>query len=83
MQKNKQKSKVLHTILSFALAIVLLIGAGISAAEKDKPKGELTGKNKIPAKEKIQKKEVVKAPDIFVPTDKVSADQAVAFPTDI
>lgn len=83
MQKNKQKSKVFLTIVSFALAIMLLIGTEISATEKDKPKGELTGGNKIPVKEETQKKEVVKAPVTFVPTDKVSADQAVAFPTDI
>lgn len=83
MQNNKQKCKVFLTIVSFALATVLLVGAGISATEKDKPKGELTGENKIPIKEETQKKEIVKATVIFVPTDKVSADQAVAFPTDI
>lgn len=83
MQKNKRKSKVFLTIMSFALATVLFIGAVISAAEKDKQKSELTGKNKNPVKKEIQKKKVVKAPAIFVPTEKVSADQAVAFPTDI
>jgi uncharacterized alpha/beta hydrolase family protein len=83
MQKNKQKSKVFLIIVSFALATVLFIVIGISAAEKDKQKSELTGKNKNPVKKEIQKEKVVKAPVIFVPTEKVSADQAVAFPTDI
>ena len=83
MQKNKKHRKVLLYIVTFVLATVLLIGAGISAAEKDKPKIELTGKDKLPVKKETQKKKVVKAPAIFVPTDKVSADKAVAFPTDI
>ena len=83
MQKNKQKSKVFLTIVSFALATVLFIGAGISDTEKDKQKNKLTGKNKNPVKKEIQKKKDVKAPKSFVPTEKVTADQAVAFPTDI
>lgn len=83
MQKNKQKSKVFMSIVSFTLATVLFIGAGISETEKDKQKNKLTGKNKNPVKKEIQKEKVVKPPVIFVPTEKVSADQAVAFPTDI
>ena len=83
MQKNKRKSKVFLTIVSLALATVLLIGAEISATEKDKLKGELTGKIQIPIEKEAQKKEAVKAPVVFVPTEKVTADQAVAFPTDI
>lgn len=83
MQKNKQKSKIFLTIVSFALAAVLFIGAGISDTEKDKQKSELTGKNKNPVKKENQKQKDVKAPKNFVPTEKVTADQAVAFPTDI
>ena len=83
MWNNKKYSRTLLYIVTFVLATALLIGAGISAAEKDKPKIELTGKDKLPVKKETQKKKVVKAPSIFVPTDKVSADKAVAFPTDI
>jgi hypothetical protein len=83
MQKNKQKSKVFLTIVSFALAAVLFFAAWISAAEKDKQKSELKGENENPIKEEIKKEKVVKPPRNFVPTEKVTADQAVAFPSDI
>jgi cell division protein YceG involved in septum cleavage len=83
MQNNKKHSKVLLYIVTFVLATVLFIGVEISAIEKEKPKIELTEKDKITVKKETQKKKVVKAPPIFVPTDKVSADKAVAFPTDI
>jgi hypothetical protein len=82
--KNKRKHrKVLLYIVTFVLASVLFTVVEISAAEKDKPKIELTDKDKKTVKKETQKKKVVKAPSIFVPTDKVSADKAVAFPTDI
>ena len=81
--KNKKLSKILISIVISMLAIVLLIGVEISASEKAKPKIELTGKDKTPVKKEAQKKKVVKTPSVFVPTDKVSADKAVAFPTDI
>lgn len=83
MQNNKKHSKVLLYIVTFVLAALLFTGAEISAVEKDKPKTELTEKDKKTVKKETQKKKVVKAPTIFVPTDKVSADKAVAFPTDI
>ena len=83
MQNNKYKNNVFLTIVSFALAAVLFIGTRISATEKGRPQDELTGSNAIPSAEEHQKKEVVQAPATFVPTDEVSADQAVAFPTDI
>ena len=83
MQKSKRKNRVFLTIVPLALATVLLIGAEITATEKDKPKGELARKNRTFVQEETKKKKVVKAPVVFIPTDKVSADQAVAFPTDI
>jgi len=83
MQKNKLKNKVFLTIVSLTLATLLLIGAEITATEKDKQKSKLTGNNKILVEKETKKKEAVKVPTTFVPTDKVSADQAVAFPTDI
>ena len=83
MQNNKKHSKLFLYIVAFVLATVLFTGLEISAIEKDKPKIELTEKDKITVKKEPKKKKVVKAPPIFVPTDKVSADKAVAFPTDI
>ena len=73
MRKNKKHRKALLYIVTFVLVTVLFIGVDISATEKDK----------ITVKKETKKKKVVKAPSIFVPTDKVSADKAVAFPTDI
>ncbi len=83
MQKNNQKSKVFLKIVSIALVAVLLIGAGISVAEKDKQKSELTEEKEKPEKKVNKKEKDVKAPKNFVPTEKVTADQAVAFPSDI
>jgi hypothetical protein len=62
---------------------VLLIGAGISVAEKDKQKSELTEEKEKPEKKVHKKEKDAKAPKNFVPTEKVTADQAVAFPSDI
>ena len=83
MQKNKKHIKVFLYIVTFVLAAVLFTGVEIFALEKDKPKIELTDKDKKTVKKETQKKKAVKAPSVFVPTDKVSADKAVAFPTDI
>jgi len=83
MKNNKKHKKVWLYIVIFVLAAVLFTGVEIFALEKDKPKIELTEKDKLPVKKETQKKKAVKAPPVFVPTDKVSADKAVAFPADI
>ncbi len=83
MQKNRQKSKVFLAIVFIALSAVMLVGADVSAAGKDKQKGELTEEKENPPKKAIKKEKDVKAPKNFVPTEKVTADQAVAFPSDI
>jgi hypothetical protein len=46
-------------------------------------KKEAAGQQDIPVKKPPPKKSAVKTPGTFVPTDKVSSDQAVAFPTDM
>lgn len=71
MQSNKRNGKAIFTIVFIALVALLFIGAGISATENDKQKNAST-------EEKSKE-----APVIFQPTEKVTADQAVAFPTDI
>ena len=73
MKNNKKHKKVRLYIVTFVLAAVLFTGVEIFALEKDK----------LPVKKETQKKKAVKAPPVFVPTDKVSADKAVAFPADI
>ena len=51
--------------------------------QKKHRKKEVTGQQNIPVKKQAPKKSAVKTPETFVPTDKVSSDQAVAFPTDM
>ena len=83
MWNNKKYIRILHYIAISLVATVLFLGVAISAKEKDKTKGGVTGQDKAPVRKETKKKKVVKAPVIFVPTEKVSADQAVAFPIDI
>ncbi len=83
MQKKRKKSKLFLVIVSVSLLMALLMGAALSFAGKDKQKSELAGDEKVPEKKEPRKKKVRKAPGTFIPTEKVTADQAVAFPTDI
>ncbi len=75
--------KIFLAIMFITLVAVMLVGAGISVAGKDKQKSELTEEKENPPKKVIKKEKDVKAPKNFVPTEKVTADQAVAFPSDI
>lgn len=70
-------------VVSCALAALLCAGDVPPAAAEDTPKKEVPGQQDIPVKKQPPKKSAVKTPGTFVPTDKVSADQAVAFPTDM
>ena len=83
MWNSKKNSWMLLDIMTFVISTVMFVGVAISAEEKGETKSGQTGKDKIPVKTETKKKKVVKPPSTFVPTDKVSADQAVAFPTDI
>jgi hypothetical protein len=81
MKKNKRN--VLPWILAFVLAAWLPVAGVLPAVADDTAQSEITGKQDVPIKKQTPKKKVVKTPDVFIPTDKVSADRAVAFPTDI
>ena len=83
MKNNKKQKNVRLYIVTVVLAAGLFAGVAVFAVEKDKPKIELTDKDKKAVKKETQKKKAVKTPPVFVPTDKVSADKAVAFPADI
>jgi len=76
-----KKTDLLSICIIFALLFVPA-GPAVHAAE-DTQKKERTEDYKPPAKKEATKKKTAKSPDRFVPTDKVSADRAVAFPTDI
>ena len=71
MQNNKHNTKKILIIVFIALAALLFVGAGFSATDNNKQKSAST------------KEKNIKSPTIFQPTEKVTADQAVAFPTDI
>lgn len=83
MRNNKHRKHVALAILSTSLSAVLLTGLGISAVENANPQSESTGTDTISPKEKGPRGKKGEAPAVFVPTEKVSADQAIAFPTDI
>ena len=83
MQNSHHKQFGFFTIVSIALTAVLLTGVAIFATEHDRPKDEPTENHTVSNQEERQKEAADKTPAIFVPTEKVSADQAVAFPTDI
>jgi len=80
---KKNKTVVLLWMPACALAMWLFVAGVLPAAAEKTPQNETTGKQTTPEKKQIPKKMTVKKPDTFVPTDKVSADRAVAFPTDI
>jgi hypothetical protein len=76
-----KKTSVLPHCL--ALALMFISAATPLHAEDNTPKTEIKEESKPPVKKQPPKKKDSRAPGTFVPTDKVSADQAVAFPTDI
>lgn len=82
MQKITQKSKSFLILVFLALLTAALFLPNIFATEE----GELTArseKKEVVVEKDTQKKNGEKLPENFVPNEKVSADQAVAFPTDI
>jgi len=83
MQNRRFKQNVSLMIMSIVLVAVLATGAAIFAIETARPNTGPTIDDTISNKEDHQKGKNVKTPATFVPTEKVSADQAVAFPTDI
>lgn len=83
MQKNKQKNKVFPKGMFISVVLVLLIVTGISSAEKNKQQSNLLGTIKNSVQKQFKKGISSKENETFIPTEVISADQAVAFPTDI
>lgn len=81
MKKNKNAAAAWTGAL--ILAACLFAGGPHPAVAEDTPQSKTAEEENIPIQEQPRKKKAVKTPDTFVPTDKVSADRAVAFPTDI
>ena len=86
MQNNKRNGKSILTIVLIALVVLvalLFIGAEISATANDKQENASVEENKGLSNGQSHEEKATEAPTIFQPTEKVTADQAVAFPTDI
>lgn len=86
MRKQNQKTKKIFTTLFFLLVVTTLVGTGLFAQAEDKNlEGFMNfiGKSKTPPQQTNKNKKVGQTDDTFSPTEAVSADQAVAFPTDI
>jgi len=80
MQKNNRNKRQGQ---GFVLAL-LLVGQGLSmAAEEQTQKVQLPADRTPAVEDKGEPKKPLKAPPPFVPTEEISADNAVSFPTDI
>jgi hypothetical protein len=80
MKKNKNAALVWMGALILAAS---MFAGVLPAAAEDTPQSKPAEEQGAPIQKQAPKKKTVKTPDTFVPTDKVSADRAVAFPTDI
>ena len=77
-----KKTNFIECSVLALLLVCMPAGPAVHAAE-DTQKKERTEDYRPPAKKNTAKKKTAPSPDRFEPTDKVSADRAVAFPTDI
>lgn len=82
MQKNHHKNRPARTLLFGSLA-TLLFAAGVAAIQGGARAAEQTARTFGPVAEGSQDQQGGKGPKRFVPTEKMTADQAVAFPSDI
>jgi len=80
---KKNKLSVLTWAGAGMLALLLLTAGVLPVVAEDTPQNKAPSKQGLPAEKQTRKEKTSKTPDTFVPTDKVSADRAVAFPTDI
>ena len=83
MQNNKCEIKQYLTIVLIALVATLLIGASIFASKNNNQENASTVDNKKGENKEIHEDKTAENPVTFQPTEKVTADQAVAFPADI
>ena len=79
MQAKTQGSR-----LAWVLGGLLLVaGQGLCAAEEEKQKDEAPRQEKTAEESKGRREQPAKVPPVFIPTEEISADNAVSFPTDI
>ena len=83
MQKNNRKSKLVQAFLFRSLAMLLFVAAAIAANQDDYQAGEQAGQSSGHVTQESQGQQGEQDPKAFVPSEKLSADMAVAFPTDI
>ncbi len=83
MQTNKQIIKIFLYFISLTIFIWIFISSGVSATEEQYNKKNPALKTQHPKIKNKPQKKVVQTPKSFIPSEDVSADQAIAFPTDI
>ncbi len=83
MQKINSKSARSRLRVFRTLAVLMFVAAAISANQGDHQAREHSGTILDPVTEGGQDPQRDKDPKAFVPTEKLAADRAVAFPTDI
>lgn len=83
MQSNRRKN-IKYTIhISASLILILLFEHVLSDTEKRMQHREISIQGKTAQQAKNRRETPIKAPPVFVPKEKVSADKTVSFPTDI
>lgn len=81
---NKQTRSCNLNILHFVLLMPFLVAAaGYTATEKQNTDTKSTDQAKPVVERKSQPSEIKKETNTFVPTEKISADKGISFPTDI
>lgn len=81
MQKNMYKNK--WALALATLVMLLSIGAALAAIGSDRKDKADNPENVDTVAEKNQAHSSSQDPKAFVPTEQVTADQAIAFPSDI
>lgn len=79
------KIKIITSLTLLIFVVLLIIGVDLTAKEAENQQADLEDKVKviIDTKTGDKNKESAEEPTTFTPTEEVSADQAVAFPSDI
>jgi len=81
---NKQRHSFKRFISGLALLVFFMMaGEGHSATEIQNPETKPADKASPVPERKAQFSRTNKEPSVFVPTEKISADKDISFPTDI
>ncbi len=79
-KRRSETQRIIYRFVVFLISI-LIIGYALAASDPKKPASDISGKHKSASVEK--KRQGTATPPGFVPSEKVSADKSVSFPTDI